>query len=75
MSLIRRKSAATREGIKTHKREDKTHRRQCEMSSSKKLTCKGTLFICLRNPIPPPPLNIVYVYTVYLFTQGRGEES
>jgi hypothetical protein len=45
----------------------------------KTFTCKGTLrqvFICLR-PIPsydpiPPPLHIVYVYTVYLFTQGWG---
>ncbi len=26
-----------------------------------------------QNPIPPPPLQTVYVYTVYLFTQGRGE--
>jgi hypothetical protein len=23
-------------------------------------------------PYPPSPLHIVYVYTVYLFTQGRG---
>ncbi len=51
------------------------------MSLSKKFTCKVTLrlvFICLRplpsyDPIPPPPLHTVYVYTVYLFTQGRGE--
>jgi hypothetical protein len=36
-----------------------------------KLTCKGTLrqvFICLR-PRTPYPL----VYTVYLFTEGKGE--
>ncbi len=42
------------------------------MSSSKKLTCKGTLgqvFICLR---PRTPYTL-YVYTVYLFTHGRGE--
>jgi hypothetical protein len=29
-----------------------------------------------QNPIPPPPLYTqysVYVYTVYLFTQERGE--
>jgi hypothetical protein len=41
----------------------------------KKLTCKGTLqqvFICLRLRISPPPLHIVYVNTVYLFTDGRG---
>jgi hypothetical protein len=25
-----------------------------------------------QNPIPPP-LHTVFVYTVYLFTQGRGE--
>ncbi len=23
--------------------------------------------------LPPPPIHNVYVYTVYLFTQGRGE--
>jgi hypothetical protein len=43
----------------------------------KKFTCKGTwrkVFICLRPRIPsPPPLYTVYVYTVYLFTQGRWE--
>ncbi len=42
----------------------------------KKLTCKVTLrqvFICLRprTPCPPPILHTVYMYTVYLFTQGR----
>jgi hypothetical protein len=50
------------------------------MSSSKKLTCKGTLrqvFICLRprTPYPPPPLHTVYVSKVcvhILFTQVRG---
>ncbi len=47
----------------------------------KTFTCKGTLrqvIICLRPPPllwPIPPLThcTVYVYTVYLFTQGRGE--
>jgi hypothetical protein len=40
---------------------------------------EGTLrqvFICLRPRTPqppPPPLYTVYVFTVYLFTQGRGK--
>jgi hypothetical protein len=45
------------------------------MSSSKKLTCKGTLrqvFIRAQSP-KPPPLPIVYVNTVYLFIQEGGE--
>jgi hypothetical protein len=47
------------------------------MSSSKKLTYKGTVrqvFIRLRlEPTYPPPLNTVYVYTVYLGGGGRVE--
>jgi hypothetical protein len=47
----------------------------------KKITCKGTLwqvFYPSEAPSPPmtpyfPPLHTVYVYTVYLFTRGRGE--
>jgi hypothetical protein len=45
----------------------------------KKMTCKGTLrlvFYLTVAPSPPmtpyPPLYTVYVYTVHLFTQGRG---
>ena len=29
------------------------------------------VYVCVAwNPIPLPPLHMVYVYTVYLFTQG-----
>jgi hypothetical protein len=44
---------------------DKNHRRQCKMSSSKKLTCNGTVrqvLICLRpsNQYLLPPLDTLY---------------
>jgi hypothetical protein len=45
------------------------------MSSSKKLTCKGTLrqvFICLKLRNPYPPLHTVYVYTVYPLQTKKG---
>ncbi len=46
------------------------------MSSSKKIDllmdfAAGVYLSEARNPIPPP-LPTVYVYKVYLFTQGRG---
>ncbi len=34
---------------------------------------KGQVFICLSSRNPYLFLTHVYVYTVYLFTQGRGE--
>jgi hypothetical protein len=51
------------------------------MSSYKKLNCNGTLRQMFnvylpeaQNLIPPFPYTLyVYVYAVYLFTQGRGE--
>jgi hypothetical protein len=49
------------------------------MSSYKKLICKrdfaaGVYLSEAENPISPP-LHTVYVYTVYLFTQGRRGED
>ncbi len=42
----------------------------------KVLTCKGALrqvlYNCLEAQNPIPPLQTLYVYTVYLFTRGRG---
>jgi hypothetical protein len=49
--------------------------KQCQMSLSKKMTCKGTLrhvFYLSEAPFTPPLTHCVYVYTVYLFTQGGG---
>ncbi len=64
---------------------DYTDRKQCQMSLSKKISGKGLCgrcFICLRppplpsyDPILTPPYTLYryrYVYTVYLFTLGRG---
>jgi hypothetical protein len=50
-----------------------------KMSSSKKLTCKGQVFICLRlrTPFPksrPSPLRTVYVYTIQ-YTYSYREEG
>ncbi len=48
------------------------------MSSSKKLTEKGfvagvSLYEALPSYDPIPPSHAVYVYNLYLLTQGRGE--
>ncbi len=54
------------------------------MSSSKKMTCKGTLlqvFICLRTrttyPSPPPLTHCISVYSIQIYTgkEGRGGET
>ncbi len=48
------------------------------MLSSKKFTCKGLrtgVYLSeAQNPHTPPPLHTVSLYTVYIFTQGRGGE-
>ncbi len=41
-------------------------------SSTVKGLAVGVYLSEAQNPIPPLP-NTVFVYTVYLFTQGRGE--
>jgi hypothetical protein len=44
------------------------------MSSSKKNNLLRDFAAGVRPRTPyPPPLHNVYVYTLYLFTQGRGE--
>ncbi len=57
---------------------EKTHRRQCKMSSSKKSPVEGLCGRCLYVWGPwnstPHPSHTVYVHTVYLFTQKRGGE-
>ncbi len=62
------------EGGKAYK--DKTQRKQCKMSSSKKLTRKKTsrqVFIWLRPRTPYPTLFIYCIrVSVYLFTQRGG---
>jgi hypothetical protein len=53
---------------------DKTHRRQCKMSSSKNLPYKrdfaAGVYLCLKSRAPYLPPTCIH-YTVYLFTQGR----
>ncbi len=57
--------------------------RQCKMSSSQKLSCKGTLWQAFiwprpRTPIPPPPLHTVYVHVYRILIHaglGEGEEG
>jgi hypothetical protein len=48
----------------------------------KKLTCKAVTRLCVRCLSVPgpelhtfPPLHNEYVYTVFLFTKGRGGEK
>jgi hypothetical protein len=48
------------------------------MSSSKKIDlyrdlAAGVHLSEAKNPIVPPPLHTVYVYSVYLFKKGKGE--
>ncbi len=53
---------------------NKTHRRQCKMSSSKILTLRQ-VFICLksRTPYPPPPVtHCIIVYSILIHTGKRG---
>jgi hypothetical protein len=53
----------------------------CQMSSSKRIDmyrdfAAGVLSVCgpPSPPMTPPPYTLyMYVYTVYLFSQGRGE--
>ncbi len=59
---------------------ERTHRRQCKMSSSKKLTCNVTLsqvFIYLRPriPYPPPPHTALWciLYSTYIIIHTRKE--
>jgi hypothetical protein len=65
--------------FRVYTEKDKTHRRQCRQLI--KLTCKGKRGFATgvylseaQNPIPPPPpyTLFMWLYTVYLFTQGRG---
>jgi hypothetical protein len=83
MTLRSEKTKNIAVGLEPQK--DKTHRRQCKLSSSKTFTCKGTfrqVFICLRpcTPYPPPPTThtlykcIVYSYT-YSLREGGGGKS
>ncbi len=63
-----------------HARKDKTHRRKCKMSSSKKRwpvrDFAAGVYLSEAQNLLPPPLYTLYTCTysiVYLFTQGRGE--
>ncbi len=56
---------------------DKTHRKQCKMSSSKKIDLwKDTrhVFICLgpRTPYLPPVTHCIHVYRIFIHTGTRG---
>jgi hypothetical protein len=62
------------------RRKIRQERKQCKMSLSKKIDCKGTLrqvFLLSEAPSPPmtpnsPPLHTVNVYTGILIHAGKG---
>ncbi len=67
-------------GGRSPRRKIKTHRRQCKMSSSKKIELNRVLrqvVICLRprNPYQPPYTHCIRVYVQYTYWHREGGES
>ncbi len=72
--LARQMAKVERRKVEDNRRKIRLIEDNAKCRHLKKSTSTAGFYLSeAQNPIPPPPLHTVYVYTVYLIKQGRGE--